>query len=62
MNCQKYLKIGVITDGWVSVLMVVYRIWEGSQSSEYVYFERAALRILKREQENLDELMSTTFR
>ena len=57
MNCQKYLEIGVLTDSFISFLMVFLCIYEGSQSPDYVYVERAALRILKREEENIDDLM-----
>ena len=62
MNCQKYLTISVLLDNLVSVMMILYYLYESTQSRDYVYLERAALNIVTAEQENLDTLMEGSFK
>lgn len=61
MNCKKYLKISVITDNLVSILLTIKHMYELTQSEDYVFLERAALRILKRDEEKIDEIMVNMF-
>lgn len=62
MNCQKYLNISVTTDNMVSIFMIIYFIYESTQSRDYVFLERAALNIVTAEQENTQSLMEGSFR
>ena len=62
MNCKKYLKISVITDNLVSILMTIKHMYELTQSEDYVFLERAALRILKRDEEKIDDIMENLFK
>ena len=63
LQCQKFLRLSVLCDNIVSFFAVFMMMFEKQlhESSQYGQVERATTRILKREQDRIDEIMEIVF-
>ena len=63
MECQKFLKLNVLSDNIVSFFTIVMMLFEKTVENQenYSQVERVALRLLKRDQEKVDQIMEQVF-
>jgi len=63
LECQKFLKLSVLTDNIVSFSMVFMMLFEKTviEQENYSQVERAALKLLKGDQEKVDSIMEQVF-
>ena len=63
MECQKFLKLTVLSDNIVSFGAIIMMLFEKTitEYENYSQVERSALRLLKRDQEKVDQIMEQVF-